>query len=114
MSKQKYPQKEKATTTGKPTRTNKRERYNSEKLHAKRNRKRDEAEERQAKYDRLTLTQQLATCIPGGSKRQRARIEAAMAKALSKTPPAVKIAPPTEVQKPAKAKRAAKKKVAAK
>ena len=132
MSKQKYPQVATSATTGKPTRSNKRERYSSVKLHAKWDRKRDEAFLRNEKYERMSLSEQLASCVPGGSKRQRARIEAAMAKALSKTPPSVKIAPQTDAQRSAKivtlvqnavendpstkgkVKRAAKKKVAVK
>jgi hypothetical protein len=50
--------------------------YSNAKLHAKRNRKRDEAEARQEKYDALTLNEKLKTLIPGGSKRQRAKLEA--------------------------------------
>jgi hypothetical protein len=131
MSKQKYPQVATSATTGKPTRSNKRERYSSDKLNAKQDRKRSEAYARNEKYERLTLQKQLESCVPGGSKRQRARILAAMNKAISKLP-SVKIAPQTEVHKSekidtlvqnavendpstkGKVKRAAKKKVAAK
>ncbi len=79
MSKQKYPQHASVSTPTGTTRRG-RENYSQIKNHAKQDRKRQEAYARQDKYDRLSLTQQLASCVPGGSKRQRARIEAQMAK----------------------------------
>jgi len=97
MSKQKYPQVATSATTGKPTRSNRRDNYSSVKLHAKRDKKRAEAYSRNEKYERMTLSEQLKSCIPGGSKRQRARIEAAMAKAMEKNPPSVKITAPIVV-----------------
>ena len=109
MSKQKYPQTSVTSTTTGTTRKG-RERYSQFKANAKRARKRAEAFARQDKYDRLTLTQQLESCVPGGSKRQRARIEAEMAKA---TAPAAKPAPLTEAQKSAKAIKRAQDAVAA-
>jgi hypothetical protein len=62
--------------------------YSNAKLHAKRNRKRDEADRRQEKYDGLTLADKLKTLVPGGSKRQRTRLEAQQAaiNASKKTP----------------------------
>lgn len=54
--------------------------YSSAKLHAKRNRKRDEAEKRQFEYDQKTTTQKLKELGPTGSNRQRARLEAILAK----------------------------------
>ena len=76
----------------------KRESYTQVKNHAKQDRKRREAYARQDKYESMTLSEQLASCVPGGSKRQRARIEAAIAKASE--------APKPKVVKPAKAKKA--------
>jgi hypothetical protein len=112
MSKQKYPQASVVTTDGKPTRKG-REHYSQMKTHAKQDRKRHEAYARQDKYDRLTLTQQLDSCVPDGSKRQRARIEAAMAKAVQTPVKVTKPAPLTEAQKSAKVVKRAKDAVAA-
>lgn len=49
--------------------------YCSTTLHARRDKRRREADIRQAKYDGLTTEEKIATLIPGGSKRQRARLE---------------------------------------
>jgi hypothetical protein len=73
----------------------KRESYTQVKNHAKQDRKRREAYARQDKYESMTLTEQLASCVPGGSKRQRARIEAAIAEA-SEVPKVVKPAKATK------------------
>lgn len=54
--------------------------YSSAKLHAKRNRKRQEAEDRQLEYDKKTTAQKLKDLGPTGSNRQRARLEAILAK----------------------------------
>lgn len=111
MSQQKYPQKETSAVSGKPTRSNKRDNYSSVKLLANRDRKRTEAFLRNEKYERMTLSEQLKSCVPGGSKRQRARIEKAMAKAMEKNPSTVKIVAPVvavEVKRPVKKKVAAK------
>jgi hypothetical protein len=110
MSKQKYPQATSVSTTGVKIERKRREHYSQVKNHAKQDRKRKEAYARQDAYDRLTFTQQLASCVPGGSKRQRARIEAQMAAA---TKPSVKIAPLTDAQKSAKIAKRAKDAVAA-
>lgn len=82
MKKQKYPQTSVTTSEGKSTRKG-RDHYSQAKTHAKQDRKRREAYDRQDKYDRLTLQQQLDSCVPPGSKRQRVRIKAAMEKATS-------------------------------
>lgn len=93
MSKQKYPQASVSTTSATGTPRKGRASYSQIKTHAKQDRKRREAYARQDKYDSLTLAQQLATTDPNGSKRQRARIEAAMAKAVESAS-AVKVTPP--------------------
>ena len=86
MSTQKYPQSASVSSSdGTPTRK-RRNRYSQVKTHAKQDRKRREAYDRQDKYDGLTLTQQLETTDPNGSKRQRARILAAMEKATATKP----------------------------
>lgn len=92
MSKQKYPQTSVSTTssTGAPRKG--RDSYSSHHLHAKRNRKRQEAEDRQSTYDALTLKEKFATLIPGGSKRQLRRLDALMdAQPAPSAPPVVKI-----------------------
>jgi hypothetical protein len=87
MSQQKYPQTSISTTVNGSKSVRKgREHYNQVKAHAKNDRKRHEAYDRLEKYNRLTLTQQLESCVPGGSKRQRARIEAEMVKVVATTP----------------------------
>ena len=70
--------------------------YTQIKANAKRNRKRDEAEDRQAKYDVLTIAEKFATLIKDGSKRQRNKLEKQLAIAAAKGIPAQ---PP--VEKPA-------------
>jgi hypothetical protein len=54
--------------------------YNSTGLWAKRNRKRQEAEARQAEYDKLTTAQKLTQLGKTGSNRQRGRLEALLVK----------------------------------
>jgi len=49
--------------------------YSQVKNKAKLARKRREAEDRQAKYDSLTIAEKFATLIDGGSKKQRAKLE---------------------------------------
>ena len=53
----------------------KREVYTQNKNHAKQLRKQREADNRQAKYDSLTIAEKLATLIPNGSNRQRTRLQ---------------------------------------
>jgi len=96
MSKQKYPQTSVSTNSTGTTRIRpiKKNGYTQVRNHAKQDRKRLEAYARQDKYDGKTLKQQLESTDPNGSKRQRARIEAAMAKAVETS---VKVtAPKTE------------------
>jgi hypothetical protein len=54
--------------------------YSSATLRAKRNRKRDEAEKRQFAYDQKSTATKLKELGPTGSTRQRARLEAILAK----------------------------------
>lgn len=72
---QKYPQNKAAgNTTARPVKT---EGYCSDILHAKRDRKRREAQERQREHDALTLDQRLFLCCHerrGSSGREAARI----------------------------------------
>jgi hypothetical protein len=86
MSKQKYPQASVGTSSDGTTRLRpiKKNGYTQVKNHAKQDRKRNEAYARQDKYDALSLEKQLESTDPNGSKRQRARIEASMAKAVAK------------------------------
>jgi len=82
MSKQKYPQSSTGTTTTTGGNASKRKQngYCSVKLHAKRDRKRREAEARQRDYDKLTTAQKLKELPATGCKRQRTRLEAILAK----------------------------------
>lgn len=79
MSKQKYPQSATVSSTG--TSVSKgRETYSSVKLHAKRDRKRREADDRQFEYDKKTTAQKLKELGETGSNRQRVRFTALLAK----------------------------------
>lgn len=49
--------------------------YSQVKANARRNRKRKEAEARQAEYDSLTVAEKFARLIENGSKKQRAKLE---------------------------------------
>lgn len=83
--------------------------YNSATLHAKRNRKRQEAESRQREHDTLTLNEKIekARSRRGESKREIARLMK-MAEAAGVTVKAQTPAAPVEA-KPKAAKKAAKK-----
>lgn len=78
-----------------------RDHYNSTVLWAKRNKRRIEAENRQAESDSLTLKEKLdkARTRPGESKREVARLTKLLA---AQTPPQVKQTPLTETQRSAK------------
>lgn len=78
MSKQRYPQTT-ATTTATGTVRKGRDSYSSTKLWAKRDRKREEAEDRQAKYDALSTAEKLAGLPVGACARQRTRLEKQLA-----------------------------------
>lgn len=81
MSKQKYPQASVSTTSdGSKVVRKGRDNYSQVKANARRNKRRDQAEARQFKYDSLSTKEKLASCVPDGSKRQRARLEALLAK----------------------------------
>ena len=88
---------EKTNKTGKKGR----EHYSSAILMAKRERKREEAADRQSKYSKLSFEQRLklARSRRGESKREVARIEKQMKEQKA---PAPKTAPLTEEQKTAK------------
>jgi len=62
----------------------KRESYTQVKNHAKRDRKRREAQARQAQYDSLTIAEKMATLIKDGSKKQRNKLEKLMEKEAAK------------------------------
>jgi len=80
MSKQKYPTTSVSTSTeGTKSGKRGRENYSHAKADARNNRRRDEADSRQAKFDALTLAEKLATLIKGGSKKQRAKLEKQLA-----------------------------------
>jgi hypothetical protein len=99
MSKQKYPQASVSTDDSgkKKSRISKvRAEYSSFHLHAKRKRKKEEAEERNAKYAALSLKEKFATLVPGGSKRQVARLTKLMEVQPLPQPPAPK---PSKVKK---------------
>lgn len=81
MSKQKYPQSTSVSSSGTPTRrAATRTSYSSVKLHAKRDRKRREADIRQAEYDAKSTATKLKELGATGSTRQRARLTALLAK----------------------------------
>lgn len=111
MSQQKYPQTTVSTSAdGTKSARKGREHYSHTKADARKSLRRDQAEDRQAKYDALSLKEKLASLVPDGSKRQRARLEAKLAAAKTA---AVKQAPLTEAQKGAKAVKRAQDAVAA-
>ena len=79
MSKQKYPTTSTATTATGAVRKG-RDNYSSTKLWAKRDLKRDQAEDRQAKYDALSTKEKLAGLPPAPAcARQRTRLEKQLA-----------------------------------
>jgi hypothetical protein len=103
MSKQKYPQASvgnlgSGKTVNRPRKVNG---YSNFHLHAKKNRKRDEAEARQAAYAKLPIAEKMKHA----GKKELAKLEKRLA---TQTPPAVKIAPMTEEQKAVKAVKRAK------
>ena len=58
--------------------------YTQVKAHAKNRRKQYEADDRQAKYNSLTIAEKFATLIEGGSKKQRNKLEKLMEKEVAK------------------------------
>jgi len=112
MSIQKYPQASSTSADGTKTTRKGREFYSHAKADARKDKRRDEAEARQAKYDSFTLKEKIASCVPGGSKRQMAKLQAK----LAKEPVAVKVpasspTPLVDAYKAEKAKRTPKAKV---
>jgi len=99
MSKQKYT-KTPTSADGTPIKKG-REQYSSEKLHARRNKRRNEAEKRQAIYDGLSIQARIAVARGrrGDSKREIARLEKRLA---AQKAPAPKQAPLTPEQKAVK------------
>lgn len=97
MSNQKYPQ---TTSVGSgdtaKRRVSTRTRYSSIKLHAKRDRKRREADIRQSAYDALSTKDKLKALGDTGSTRQRNRLTALLAAEKASK---VKTAPLTSEQK---------------
>ena len=80
MSKQKYPQSETVSSSGEKVVRKGREHYSHAKADARKNKRRDEAEDRQANYDALTTKEKLKGLGATGSNRQRKRLEALLAK----------------------------------
>jgi ribosomal protein S8E len=101
MSKQKYPQTASRgdNSLGGASRSTVRKSYSHAKADARKERKRMQAEDRQAEYDALSTKAKLASIPVGGGNRQRKRLEALLA--LEKAPQA-KPAPLTQGEKDAK------------
>jgi hypothetical protein len=83
MSDNKYSSSTSTSTDKRPGKTNG---YSSNKLWQKRRQRQFEADDRQAKYDALSLDEKIKSCVPGGSNRQRAKLMA-----LKATQPVVKV-----------------------
>ena len=84
MGQNKYPQTSASTSTGATGVKRCRESYSSVKLHAKRDRKRQEAQARQREYSALSIKDRIARVTDrGGSVRELARLQK-----LVKTPKA--------------------------
>ena len=68
--------------------------YSHQKADKRQRQKQNEADDRQLKYDSLTIAEKFSTLIEGGSKKQRAKLtkqlEAAAAKGIPKEQPAKK------------------------
>lgn len=79
--------------------------YSNATLHAKRNQRRKDADMRQALYEAKTLKEKFDSLVPGGSKRQRARLEKQLAEAAARGIPTQ----PAQVTEPKKTKNGKKK-----
>lgn len=78
MSKQKYPNTSNINASGVPVKKG-RESYNSTVLHAKRDKRRLEADARQREYNKLTVAQKIERATKrGGSVRELARLNKAV------------------------------------
>lgn len=103
MSKQKYPTTSVvSTTTGDSKGVSKRKinGYHSEKLHAKRDKKRQEAQARQRHYESLTIKQRisLAKSSPGDSKKELIKLQKQLAReTASPKVEAIKVSTPPAV-----------------
>jgi len=96
---QKYPQAATAGTSSTKTRkVGNRQSYSHAKADVRKRRKQDEAAERQLHYESLSLNDKLKTCKPGGSKKQRTKLEALLAQ-VKKDNQGVKSAPVTVKKK---------------
>ena len=94
MSTQKYPPTStRVTNDGAASRSTVRKSYDFSYQRSRRNARRAEEEARKAKFDSLSLQQQIDSLIPGGSKRQRARLEAKQAKLQPVATKATKVNP---------------------
>ncbi len=83
MSKQKYPQSSSSTTStgeSRGIRPVKKNGYSQIVANVTKNRKRTEAKERQAAYDKLTTAEKLAAIGKTGSVKQKAKLTAQLAK----------------------------------
>jgi hypothetical protein len=79
--------------------------YSTYHLHAKNDRKRKEAKERQANYDSLTIVEKITLATQrGGSKRELARLEKKQ-QVTTPTLPTVEPAKAPKAKKPAKVKK---------
>lgn len=99
MSIQKYPQASSTSADGTKTTRKGREFYSHAKADARKDKRREEADARQARYDALSIKEKIASCVPNGSKRQLAKLTAK----LAKEPVAMKV-PSVEVPATAKKK----------
>jgi hypothetical protein len=70
--------------------------YETYHLHAKRDLKHKDALKRQAAYNALTLEEKFATLIPGGSNRQRAKLQKQLDVVVSVIPAAKPTKPPVK------------------
>jgi len=91
-----------STSTSTESKRGKTNGYSSAHLQAKRRKLQYEADDRQAKYDALSLDEKIKSCIPGGSKRQLAK--------LLKLKPSVPV-PVTKVQVTEKPKKGSTRKI---
>ena len=82
MSKQKYPNTTVSTSADGTKSVHKgREHYSHAKADARKDRRREQAEDRQIKYDTLSLAEKLAALPKGTCQRQRAKLEKKLAAA---------------------------------
>jgi len=63
-----------STSTSTESKRGKTNGYSSAHIQAKRRQRQYQADDRQAKYDALSLDEKIKSCVPGGSKRQLAKL----------------------------------------